>query len=281
MKWRFALPVLVLATAMPARPAAAGPNKEYLQLLAEVRMLQEQNQQMQQLFGTLQDALKAVSAKLDDQTAANRKALADQTLAINNIGDTVRVLREKADDSNVRISTVAQEIQALRQSVASMSAPPTTTVPPPTDPGAAPSAPATAPTAPSPLPPGVSPQRMYETSYDDFTAGRWDSAITGFTLFIQSFPRLPQAAQAQFNIGASYYNQGKWAEARDAFQLVTQNYPQDADTNAQAYYKLGQTYEALKQIENAKKAYETVVQKYPTNFQASQANQALLRLNRK
>src|SRR5690242_17041189 len=126
MKWRFALPVLVLATAMPARPAAAGPNKEYLQLLAEVRMLQEQNQQMQQLFGTLQDALKAVSAKLDDQTAANRKALADQTLAINNIGDTVRVLREKADDSNVRISTVAQEIQALRQSVASMSAPPTT-----------------------------------------------------------------------------------------------------------------------------------------------------------
>jgi tol-pal system protein YbgF len=281
MKWRFALPVLVLATAMPARPAAAGPNKEYLQLLAEVRMLQEQNQQMQQLFGTLQDALKAVSAKLDDQTAANRKALADQTLAINNIGDTVRVLREKADDSNVRISTVAQEIQALRQSVASMSAPPTTTVPPPTDPGAAPSAPATVPTAPSPLPPGVSPQRMYETSYDDFTAGRWDSAITGFTLFIQSFPRLPQAAQAQFNIGASYYNQGKWAEARDAFQLVTQNYPQDADTNAQAYYKLGQTYEALKQIENAKKAYETVVQKYPTNFQASQANQALLRLNRK
>lgn len=282
MKWRFALPVLVLASAMPARPAAAGPNKEYLQLLAEVRMLQEQNQQMQQLFGTLQDALKAVSAKLDDQTAANRKAMADQTLAINNIGDTVRVLREKADDSNVRISTVAQEIQALRQSVVSMSGPAPTAVPPPTDPGAAPTTPATGSTAaPSPLPPGVSPQRMYETSYDDFTAGRWDSAITGFSLFIQSFPRLPQAAQAQFNIGASYYNQSKWAEARDAFLLVTQNYPQDADTNAQAYYKLGQTYEALKQIENAKKAYETVVQKYPTNFQASQANQALLRLNRK
>lgn len=279
MRWRFALPVLILATALPATPAAAGPSKEYLQLLAEVRMLQEQNQQMQQLFGTLQDALKAVSAKLDDQTAASRKALADQTLAITNIGDTVRVLREKADDSNVRISTVAQEIQALRQSVASMPTQPSPTVPTSTDPGAV----ATPPTAvaPAPVPPGVSPQRMFETSYDDFTAGRWDSAITGFTLFIQSFPRLPQAAQAQFNIGASYYNQGKWAEARDAFQLVAQNYPQDADTNAQAYFKLGQTYEQLKQIENAKKAYETVVQKYPTNFQANQASQALQRLNRR
>lgn len=274
MRWRFALPVLVLAIALSARPAAAGPNKEYLQLLAEVRMLQEQNQQMQQLFGTLQDALKAVSAKLDDQTAANRKALADQTLAINNIGDTVRVLREKADDTNVRISTVAQEIQALRQSVASTATQPAA-VSSPTDPGA----PSTG--APTSVPAGVSPQRMYETSYDDFTAGRWDSAITGFNLFIQSFPRLPQAAQAQFNIGASYYNQGKWAEARDAFQLVTQNYPQDADTNAQAYFKLGQTYEQLKQIENAKKAYETVVQKYPANFQATQASQALQRLNRR
>ena len=92
-----------------ASAAWAGPSKEYLQLLAEVRMLQEQNQQLQQLFGTLQDALKAVSTKLDDQAAANRKAMADQTLAVNNIGDTVRILREKADDTNVRISTVAQD----------------------------------------------------------------------------------------------------------------------------------------------------------------------------
>src|SRR6187399_2037329 len=112
--------VCAAVVSLPARPAAAGPNKEYLQLLAEIRMLQEQNQQMQQLFGTLQDALKAFSTKLDEQAAASRKGMADQTLAVNNIGDTVRVLREKADDTNVRISTVAQEIQALRQAIASM-----------------------------------------------------------------------------------------------------------------------------------------------------------------
>src|SRR5436190_24370362 len=94
--------LLLAAVAATAAPAAAGPNKEYLQLLAEIRMLQEQNQQMQQLFGTLQDALKAVTTKLDDQAAASRKAMADQTLAVTNIGDTVRVLREKADDPNRR-----------------------------------------------------------------------------------------------------------------------------------------------------------------------------------
>jgi tol-pal system protein YbgF len=281
--------VLLLACAvvasLPAHPAAAGPNKEYLQLLAEIRMLQEQNQQLQQLFGTLQDSLKAFGTKLDEQAATNRKGMADQTLAITNIGDTVRVLREKADDTNVRISTVAQEIQALRQSLASMPAPqpPLSASPSPGggDPGVAPVSP-TAPTASgSAVPLGVSPQKMFESAYDDFTSSRYQTAIDGFELFIKTFPNMPQAADAQFNIGASYFNLGKWNEARDALLLVTQKYPQAADANAGAYFKLGQTYEQLKQVDNAKKAYETLVQRYPTSFQATQASQSLQRLNRR
>jgi tol-pal system protein YbgF len=273
--------LLFAVTAVTATPAWAGPSKEYLQLLAEIRMLQEQNQQLQQLFGTLQDSLKAFSTKLDDQSTANRKAMADQTLAMNNIGDTVRVLREKADDTNVRVATVAQEIQALRQAIASMPAPAVTQVPANPPAGGDPSAPAPASQAAPAVPPGVSPQRMYESAYDDFTTNRYDTAIAGFQMFIQTFPRLPQAAQAQFNIGASYFNQGKWNEARDAFIAVTTNYPQEADANAQALFKLGQTYEALKQLDLAKKAYETVTQKYPTSFQANLSSQALQRLNKR
>ena len=269
--------VLLIGLALSASPAWAGPSKEYLQLLAEMRMLQEQNAQLQQLFGSLQDTLKNLDAKLNDQAATNRKAMADQTLAINNIGDTVRVLREKADDTNVRISTVAQEIQALRQALASQPAPPVTTVP--VSGGEPSGAPAGGQSSPPPI--GVSPQRMFDSAYDDFTSTRYDTAIKGFELFIQTFPTLPQAASAQFNIGAAYYNQNKWAEARDAFLAVTTKYPQDAENNAQAYFKLGQTYEQLKQVDSAKKAYETVVQKYATSFQATQASQALQRLNRR
>src|SRR5436190_17636853 len=272
--------LLLTFVAFSAGPAWAGPNKEYLQLLAEIRMLQEQNQQMQQLFGSLQDTLKGVTAKLDDQAAASRKAMADQTLAINNIGDTVRVLREKADDTNVRISTVAQEIQALRQALASQpqpQAPPVTTLGP--DPSA-PSggSPQTAPPAAPTVPLGVSPQKMFDSAYDDFTSTRYETAIQGFELFIRTFPNLPQAASAQFNIGASYFNMGNhWNEARDAFLLVTTKYPLDAEMNAQAWFKLGATYEQLRQLDAAKKAYETVVQKYPASFQATQASQALSR----
>jgi tol-pal system protein YbgF len=282
------LPVLGLALCLQAQPAQAAPNKEHLQLIAEIRMLQEQQQQLQALLGTLQDTLKVVTTKLDDQSSTTRKAMADQTLAVTNIGDNVRMLREKTDETNVRISSVSQEIEALRQTIASQPAPQSvppggTAVPsgagavPPSVPGGAP----TQPTAAATVPPGTSPQRMYDTSYDDYMAGRYDLAITGFENFIQAFPRLAQAADAQYNIGMSYYNQGKWPEARDAFQKVISDYPQQAESVAQSYYKLGQTYEQLKQIDNAKKAYETAVQKYPSSTGATLASQALQRLNRK
>src|SRR5687768_13122068 len=115
--------LLLSLCAVSASPAYAAANKEHLQLMAEIRMLQEQNQQLQALLGSLQDTLKVVTTKIDDQSAAVRKAMADQTLAVNNIGDNVRVLREKTDETNVRISTVSQEINALRQAIASQPPP--------------------------------------------------------------------------------------------------------------------------------------------------------------
>jgi tol-pal system protein YbgF len=267
--------------ALWASPAAAA-DKTHLQLMAEIRMLQEQSQQLQVMLGTLQDALKTVTTKLDEQSAATRKAMADQTLAMNNIGDNVRVLRDKADETNVRLSTVAQEIDALRQSLATQAVPVQAAPPPGTGLPPDPNAPPTAPTTPPPsTPTSVSPTRMFDASFDDYTAGRWDLAIQGFRGFIQAFPRLPQAADAQYNIGMAYFNQNKWAEARDEFQKVIQDYPQASDRVADAYYKLGQTFEQLKQVDNAKRAYETLIQRFPTAFTANQAKQALDRLNKK
>jgi tol-pal system protein YbgF len=268
---------LVALCAQP-RAADAAANKEHLQLMAEIRMLQEQNQQLQALLGSLQDTLKTVTTKLDEQSAASRKAMADQTLAVNNIGDNVRVLREKTDETNVRISTVSQELETLRQIMSSQPGSQPVSAAPGTDP-AAPST-AAPPSAPPPV--GVSAQRMYEASYDDYSAGRYDLAIQGFQGFIQAFPRLPNAADAQYNIGMSYFNQGnKWAEARDAFQRTISDYPQNTDRVPEAYYKLGQTFERLNQIDNAKRAYETLVQRFPAVFSATQAKQALDRLNKR
>ena len=284
---RLTAAALLVLLAASASPASAAANKEHLQLMAEIRMLQEQQQQLQGLLGSLQDTLKTVATKIDDQSAAMRKGMADQTLATSNIGDNVRVLREKTDETNVRISTMGQELESLRQTIASQ--PPAQPVPVPapttTDPalappaGAQPSQPAAPPAS---VPQGMSPQRMYDTSYDDYQAGRYDLAIQGFQGFVQAFPKAPQSGSAMYNIGMSYYNLPvpKYAEARDAFLKVINDYPTaQGQTVPDAYFKLGQTYERLKQIDNAKKAYEAAIQKFPGNPSAlsSQALQRLIR----
>jgi uncharacterized protein YlxW (UPF0749 family) len=50
-----------------ASPAAAA-DKAHQQLMAEIRMLQEQQQQLQQLVTGLAETLKVVTSKIDDQT---------------------------------------------------------------------------------------------------------------------------------------------------------------------------------------------------------------------
>src|SRR5689334_22450436 len=126
----------VLASAVPAHAA----NREHLQIVADIRMLQEQTQQMQVTLVALNDALKTLNARLDDQSNTQRKAFADQKLLVDTLTGEVRIVREKIDDTNVRLSSLSQEVDSLRtpQAAPTMTPAPTppgaenTTQPPPT-----------------------------------------------------------------------------------------------------------------------------------------------------
>jgi tol-pal system protein YbgF len=275
--WAAALAGTVILSASPA----AAADKAHQQLLAEIRMLQEQQQQLQQLVGGLADTLKTMGSKIDDQTGANRKAFADEKLLIDNVAEGVRILREKADDTNVRLSSVTQELEAVRQAIASAPAPSTAAAPgPEPPPGATESAPGgTGGVAPQPAAAGgaaplVSPQKMFDNAYSDYTAGQYDLAIQGFNAFINSFPKSDKADDAQLNIGQALHGAGKFRDAIEAFQKVITNYPK-SDSVPVAYYKMGLTYEALKQLDLARKAFETVSEKYPTAYEAILAKQRL------
>jgi tol-pal system protein YbgF len=280
-----ALTVAAVLVLVGASPAAAA-DKAHQQLMAEIRMLQEQQQQLQQMMGALAETLKTVSTKIDDQNAANRKAFADQKLQVDNVADGVRVLREKADDTNVRLSTVSQELEAVRQAMSSAPAAqvlmpnPGAEPSPAGEPGAAPTTAAPVPTTPPGSAPFISPQRMYDNAYSDYTGGQYDIAIQGFNAYIASFPKSDKADDAQLNIGNAYYAAGKYREAGDAFQKVITNYP-NSDSVPPAYYKLGLTYTDLKQPDLARRAFETLAQKYPTAPEAILAKQRLDALNRK
>jgi tol-pal system protein YbgF len=261
--------------------ANADTDKEHRLLMAEIRMLQEQQQQMHQAILSLGDSLKALNARLDNDANRNQKAFADQKLIVEGVAETARVLREKADETNVRLSSMTQELQALRQSVASMPSPSAILTTPTGDPAAADPAATPAGAAPGANPPpNVSPTQLWDRVYALYTAGQFDLAVSGFESYIRGFPTSPQADDAQLYIGHSLYSAGKYQEAAAALQRVITNYPQ-SDSVPAAYYKLGLTYEALKQIEPARRALETVMKNYPATSEATLARQVLVRLQDK
>jgi tol-pal system protein YbgF len=259
-------------------PAAAA-NREHQQLMADVRMLQEQNQQLQLALVSLADTLKAVNARLDAQAEAGRKAAADQRLLMEGLVADLRVVREKIDDSTVRLSSLAQELDSLRATV------PVTPAPVPASPEAAAAAPPAeggaapaATTAPNPAA-GLSPQRLWEQAYADYASGQWSLAITGFETFLRAFPRSEQADKAQRYIGESYSLDGKFDEAIAAYNKVITNYPTGTEV-PQAYYKRGLAQERLGQVDRARESWETVIKLFPESDAALLAKQRLDRLAR-
>lgn len=285
MRRMSAAAAVVVGTVLLAPRPASAASKEQQLLMAELRIMQQNQQQLAQSLLALAESLKTVTGRLDEQSTTSRKALADQRLLIEGMTDTVRTLREKSDDTNVRLSSITQELESIRQTISSLPQPAAVApaaVDPAADPAAAAAPGGAVPPSPSPVvtpPPNVSPQRTYDSAYSDYTAGQWDLAIEGFRTFLKYFPRHPDADDAQVNIGNALYSAGKFKEAVTEYQRVISDYPK-TDSVPAAYYKLGLTYNQLKQPDEARKAFEAVMQGYQGTPEATLAKQALDRLGK-
>lgn len=279
-----ALGALVMSVATPA----TAQNREHQQLAAELRIVQEQTQQLAitlaALNQALSESLKTLGLRLDEANNAVRKAFADQKLLIDNVANDLRVIRERSDDTNVRIASLREELEALRVTVQALQqlavAPPA-----PVDSGVPvdPNAPVPAPVPPAPvtLPPsaGLSPTRLYETARADYFAGQWSSAISGFEAFLRAFPRSEQTDDAQLYIGETYFAQNQWAEAIAAYDQVIQAYP-GTNSVPVAYYKRGLAQERLGQVDAARASWEAAAKNFPDSDAGRLARQNLDRLNR-
>jgi tol-pal system protein YbgF len=269
---------LTAALLMPV--SAVAQNREHQQMAAEVRMLQEQTQQLSQAIQQtlsrlnelsesaklVSEALKKVDARLDAAETANRKAAADQKLGFDSLSTDVRIVREGTQNVNVRIGLLSEEVEALRTSLPSL---------------VAPQAAATAeagvdgqPTGPVPVPPvaaqarsGLSAGRLFQAAMADYASGDYRLAISGFQTLLNDWPTSEQADDAQYYIGYSYLQQKKYPEAIKAFSDVIANYPK-GDKVPDAYVDLGTTQRALGQNEAARAAWDAVIQKFPSSSSA-------------
>jgi tol-pal system protein YbgF len=278
--------VLVLAALLGSALPGAAQNREHQQMSAEMRMLQEQTQQIALTLAQIGDALKALNARMDSADQEAQKRFADQKLLISTLGADLSAIRERTQDTDTRLRKLADEVDALRSTITSLPSLSAPTPQPPTETSAVdPNAPGPVLTPPaasgaSPSTAGLSPSRMLETARSDYFAGSYASAITGFEALLKTFPRTEAAAEAQFLLGETYYAQKRWQEAANAYTAAIQNYPRSSQV-PESYYKRGKALEPLGQLDAARSSYEQLMKTYPDTSSAGLAKQALDRLGLK
>jgi len=280
---RAALAVALAYVALaPASPAAA--DREHQQIMADLRILQEQTQQLQALMTDLGEALKAVNSRIEDQTSLERKAFADGKVQMDTMSGDLRIVREKVDETNVRLGTITQELESLRQAIPEPGAfqpqVPVNSdaggVPGSTPGGAAPSQ--TGGTLPT-TNPGIQPQRLFDSSYGDYATGNYVLAVQGFESYLGYFPKSPRAHEAQLYVGESLAGQKRDTDAVIAYDRVIANYPGSASVPT-AYYKRGMAFERLGDTARARESYEALLKQFPDTQQAALATQRLEPENR-
>ena len=237
---------LAAALAAAASVPASAQNREQRQMMADLRILQVQAQEMQNMVGALNqalsDALKAISARLNEQAEATRRSFAEQKSVIDTLSNDLRIVREKLDDNNVRVGSLAQEVDSLRELITAM--------------------PRAGDLAADPGGGGRSgrgrggpgcrrPRRLSAARLRRCALGLLGQRLRPRDQRLQgvpdSFPKSERADDAQFYIGQSFYNQGKYTEAAEAYGLTIRTYP-SSDLLPDAYFKMGESYRNLKQV---------------------------------
>jgi tol-pal system protein YbgF len=274
---------IALALTLAAVPAAA-QNREHQQMSAELRMLQEQQQQLALTLVQLGDALKALNARLDASDKDAQQRFADQKLLLQKLSDDVSAVRERSQDTDTRLRKVADEVEALRSTITSLpsmfsgggAAPAPSTDPATFDPNAP---------APAPPPPavastiGLSPSRMLDTAKSDYFSGSYASAVSGFESLLKTFPTSEAAAEAQFMLGETHTQQKRYSDAVNAYTAAIQKFPRSMWV-PEAYYKRGKAQESLGTPDAARASYDALIKTYPDTPSAGLARQALDRLGR-
>jgi tol-pal system protein YbgF len=278
---------LILSFVVGTAPARA-QNREHQQQTAELRMLQEQTQQLSISLAQIAEAIKALNARLDTTEQAAQKRFADQELLIKNLGNDLGAIRERTQDTDTRLRSLSDEINALRStmtqlpSLLSQSGGAPSPLGDSTSPGALPGP--TGPAGASPSPSGsstlgLSPSRMLDSARGDYFSGNYQAAISGFEALVKAFPTSEAAGEGYYYLGETHMTQKRYQEAAAAYAQVIQNYKKSSWV-PDAYFKRGRALELLGMTDEAKAVYEQLVKSYADTTPAGLASQRLTVLRR-
>jgi tol-pal system protein YbgF len=135
------------------------------------------------------------------------------------------------------------------------------------------------PDAPPPPAIGLTPRRLFDVGFADYTSGNFATAIRSWEDLLKSYPDSEMADDAQLRIGEAEFAQNRVEQAIAAYNLVIQKYP-TGDQVPAAYYKLGVAHERFQRYDSARAAWQQVIKQYPNTPEAGLAEQSLRRIER-
>jgi tol-pal system protein YbgF len=110
--------------------------------------------------------------------------------------------------------------------------------------------------------PGDDAHSLYEKGYGALAQKDYAGAEVAFRQLIESYPKDPLAADAQYWIGESFYRRGQYKAAADAFLLGYKKY-QSGDKAPETLLKLGMSLAALGQKDAACSTFGELKTKFP------------------
>ncbi len=127
----------------------------------------------------------------------------------------------------------------------------------------------------SAVPSSGSEKAAYQSAVDLVLVNKdFEQAITAFEAFVIDHPKSPYVANSQYWLGQLLYKNKKRNEARSAFLIVTEKYP-DSNKRPDSLFKIGIIDEYLGDISSAEEFYKKVLKEYPSSSAAGLADKRL------
>jgi tol-pal system protein YbgF len=123
---------------------------------------------------------------------------------------------------------------------------------------------------------GGDPEVMYERSYENLLRRQFGEAESGFRTFLDKHRDHSLAGNAQYWLGETYYVQGDYKEAAQAFLVGYRDFPKGRKA-ADSLLKLGLSLGRLGQKQQACAAYSQVDDQFPKATEARKRAQSELK----
>lgn len=119
-------------------------------------------------------------------------------------------------------------------------------------------------TPPPPSGPPMPATELWQNAERDRTSGKYDLAAQGYQDYLKWFAGGPQAANAGYYLGFSYYSLKDYDNALKQFDAFLEQYPKGSKVPEALFYK-GKTLKALDRASEATETYRKLRTRFPNH----------------